>query len=241
MAATERSFHDTGGSYVPGAMSFTPTSAGAGVPSPRAYAAAVWTGAEMVVWGGSSGDGAGQQFLGTGGRYAPSGDRWVPTSTGTSVPSARDSHTAVWTGSELIVWGGRDAASSLASGGRYCAASCSSPVPTGTPQLSVTDDNVTATISWVGVTGATGYDLARGGLASLRASSGNFTVATDSCLQNDTPSMSATDAAAPAAGDGFWYLVRGASCAGHGTYDSGAPSQTGSRDAELDASANGCP
>jgi hypothetical protein len=114
-------------------------------------------------------------------------------------------------------------------------------VPTGTPQLSVTDDNVTATISWVGVTGATGYDLARGGLASLRASSGNFTVATDSCLQNDTPSMSATDAAAPVSGDGFWYLVRGASCAGHGTYDSGAPSQTGSRDAEINASANGCP
>jgi hypothetical protein len=235
------SFHDTGGSYVPGAMSFTSTGTGTAVPSPRAYAAAVWTGAEMIVWGGSYGDGGGQQFLGTGGRYAPSGDRWVPTSTGTSVPSARDSHTAVWTGSELIVWGGRDAASSLASGGRYCAAICSSPAPTGTPQLSVTDDNVTATISWTAATGATGYDLVRGGLASLRASGGNYTVATGACLADDTPSMIAADGVPPPAGDGFWYLARGVSCGGNGTYDSGAPSQAGNRDAEINASANGCP
>jgi len=32
-------------------------------------------------------------------------DTWTATST-TNAPSARDSHTAVWTGSEMIVWGG---------------------------------------------------------------------------------------------------------------------------------------
>ena len=32
-------------------------------------------------------------------------DTWTPTST-TNAPDARDGHTAVWTGSEMIVWGG---------------------------------------------------------------------------------------------------------------------------------------
>ena len=55
----------------------------------------------------------------TGGRYNPSTNTWTATST-TNAPSARDLHTAVWTGSEMIVWGGQ---SELASntGGRYCA------------------------------------------------------------------------------------------------------------------------
>ena len=41
----------------------------------------------------------------TGGRYDPSTDSWTATST-TDAPDARDRHTAVWTGSEMIVWGG---------------------------------------------------------------------------------------------------------------------------------------
>ena len=32
-------------------------------------------------------------------------DTWTPTST-TNAPGARSNHTAVWTGSEMIVWGG---------------------------------------------------------------------------------------------------------------------------------------
>jgi hypothetical protein len=49
------------------------------------------------------------------------------------------------------------------------------------------------------------------------------------------------DATLPPPGGGFWYLVRGLSCGGPGTYDSGAASQIGSRDAEIAASANACP
>jgi len=56
---------------------------------PRWYHSAVWTGSEMIVWGGISGE--------TGGRYDPSTDRWVPTSK-TNEPSWRYRHTAVWTG-----------------------------------------------------------------------------------------------------------------------------------------------
>ena len=41
-----------------------------------------------------------------GGRYTPSTDSWTATPTGTNCPSARQSHTAVWTGQEMIVLGG---------------------------------------------------------------------------------------------------------------------------------------
>jgi hypothetical protein len=44
-------------------------------------------------------------------------DTWTATST-TNAPAAPDSHTAVWTGTEMIVWG-RDANSGVNTGGRY--------------------------------------------------------------------------------------------------------------------------
>ena len=54
----------------------------------------------MIVWGGNDGD-----RLNTGGRYNPSTNSWTATST-TNAPTARAVHTAVWTGNEMIVWGG---------------------------------------------------------------------------------------------------------------------------------------
>ena len=73
----------------------------------------------MIVWGrlffGSS--------FNTGGRYNPGADSWTATST-TNAPDGRDSHTAVWTGSEMIVWGGdffEGTTRYLNTGARYCA------------------------------------------------------------------------------------------------------------------------
>ncbi|HEX8947660.1 MAG TPA: hypothetical protein VF790_01790, partial [Dissulfurispiraceae bacterium] len=43
----------------------------------------------------------------TGGRYTPSTDAWAALPT-VNAPSARVAHTAVWTGTEMIVWGGVD-------------------------------------------------------------------------------------------------------------------------------------
>ena len=68
----------------------------------------------MIVWGGFTG----VSYFNTGGRYDPSTDTWTSTSTA-GAPSAREQHTAVWTGSEMIVWGGYDGASFLNTGGRY--------------------------------------------------------------------------------------------------------------------------
>ena len=58
----------------------------------------------MIVWGGLRWIGI---VLNTGGRYNPGTDSWTATST-TDAPAARVAHTAVWTGSEMIVWGGWD-------------------------------------------------------------------------------------------------------------------------------------
>src|SRR5437588_2469875 len=53
---------------------------------------------------------------------SPSGgctdDTWAPTSL-TNAPDGRRSHTAVWIGSEMIVWGGTDSSGDLNTGGRY--------------------------------------------------------------------------------------------------------------------------
>jgi len=76
----------------------------------------VWTGSEMIVWGGVNA--LGNVVFNTGGRYNPSTDSWIATST-TNAPNARASHTAIWTSSEMIVWGGGDLGGAVNTGGRY--------------------------------------------------------------------------------------------------------------------------
>ena len=103
-----------GGRYDPVTDTWSPTSL-VNAPEPRARHVAVWTGTEMIVWGGL---GNGQYNWPTmGGRYDPSTDSWSTTST-TDVPSGRIRATAVWTGSEMIVWGGFRLGET-GTGGRY--------------------------------------------------------------------------------------------------------------------------
>ena len=63
----------------------------------------IWTGSEVIVWGGCINGGV--QYSNTGGRYNPNTDGWTTTNT-INAPDARGGHTAIWTGSEMIVWGG---------------------------------------------------------------------------------------------------------------------------------------
>ncbi|HET8542399.1 MAG TPA: IPT/TIG domain-containing protein [Anaeromyxobacter sp.] len=90
-----------------------------GAPSPRAGAKAVWTGSEVIVWGGYTGTGASTTYLGTGGRYLPASNTWATLSSAGSPPAGRSGHSAVWTGSKLIVWGGQNGAGYLGSGAVY--------------------------------------------------------------------------------------------------------------------------
>ena len=59
----------------------------------------------MIIWGGWIQLAGYSASFNTGGRYNPARTAWTATST-TNAPSARVQHTAVWTGSEMIVWGG---------------------------------------------------------------------------------------------------------------------------------------
>jgi N-acetylneuraminic acid mutarotase len=68
----------------------------------RIYHSAIWTYAEMIVWGG----GSEHQFYNDGGIYDPVKDQWRSVSEA-NAPSGRWAHAAVWTGNEMIVWGGR--------------------------------------------------------------------------------------------------------------------------------------
>jgi hypothetical protein len=72
--------------------------------SGRARAAAVWTGQRLLVWGGETGRPGAFVIPPHGLAYDPRADRWSP------LPQAplrgRLDPLAVWTGSELIVWGG---------------------------------------------------------------------------------------------------------------------------------------
>src|SRR5205807_3398918 len=71
-------------------------------PSPRSSFTAVWSGKEMIVWGGIGSNQT--QPLNTGGRYNPLTDSWLAIAAN---PTGRTGHTAVWTGSEMIIWGGK--------------------------------------------------------------------------------------------------------------------------------------
>ncbi len=105
---------NTGGRYKPGDNSWTPING----PNPsfgRMYHTAVWTGSEMIVWGGLAGHVLYNE-TNNGGRYDPRTNTWKSMSS-INAPTARTHHTAIWTGSEMIVWGGEG--SGAGTGGKY--------------------------------------------------------------------------------------------------------------------------
>ena len=90
-------------------------------PAQRAEHTAVWTGEEMIIWGGVNyTEEGGGLYQYTGGRYNPATDSWVAT-TLTNLPAGRREHTAVWTGQEMVIWGGLGDFGVLSTGARYCA------------------------------------------------------------------------------------------------------------------------
>jgi hypothetical protein len=108
------STQNTGGAYEPVSGGWSATDTGT-APTARMSHTAVWSGAEMIVWGGRTDLVAG---LGTGGRYAPGPDSWAATAT-SGAPAGRNGHAAVWTGAEMLVWGGRGGAGFLGDGRAY--------------------------------------------------------------------------------------------------------------------------
>lgn len=83
-------------------------------PTSRTGHTALWTGTQMLTWGGYNGS-----YLNTGGLYRPTGNYWLVMTTTAETPVGREGHTAVWTGTEMIVWGGEGVDGYLDDGGRY--------------------------------------------------------------------------------------------------------------------------
>src|SRR5262249_2785318 len=74
-----------------------------GAPLARTGHQAFWTGTEMIVWGGSVS--ATGTFFNDGARYNLGANSWIPM-TLAGAPGPRDTFSAVWTGREMIFWGG---------------------------------------------------------------------------------------------------------------------------------------
>ena len=83
-------------------------------PAPVAprIAVPVWTGQEMVVWGGQSGS----RYFDDGAAYDPVADRWrtLPAS-----PLAARFTFAVWSGAQMLVWGGESSERAFDDGAAY--------------------------------------------------------------------------------------------------------------------------
>lgn len=108
---------NSGGSYDPVTNTWTTLNAG-DAPIPRSNHSTIWTGTEMVVWGGHITAVDPLIYANTGGRYNPATDTWLATEL-TGAPSTRTYNKAVWTGTEMIIWGGTSGSARLNTGGRY--------------------------------------------------------------------------------------------------------------------------
>lgn len=94
-----------------------------GAPAARTQHSAVWTDGSlygqpkgsqfansMIVWGGMTTIKPGTtqgEVTNTGGAYSTDTGKWIPISNN-GAPTGRVGHQAVWTGSKMIVWAGRD-------------------------------------------------------------------------------------------------------------------------------------
>ncbi|MFN7974026.1 MAG: kelch repeat-containing protein [Acidobacteriota bacterium] len=156
----------TGGLYDPTANSWNPAGTSTvGAPSARTRHTAVWTGQEMIVWGGDDGT----PYTQTGGRYVPTTDSWIAGGTSTvNAPSARGGHTALWTGTDVIVWGGADGIGSTDTGGIYDPVA-EAWLPGGTSTANAPSPRVGHSAVWTGSQmivwgGTVSYDTNTGGI-----------------------------------------------------------------------------
>lgn len=187
---------NTGGQYNPATDSWTATST-TNAPSARSGNSAVWTGSEMIVWGGFAGTSPNFTNFNSGGRYNPVANTWTATTT-TNAPSVRADPTAIWTGNEMIVWGGRLSGASdtpLNTGGRYTISEGLSIAPAnqsfsatgGSGNIAVTS---ASSCSWTAVSNANWITINSG------SGSGNgavaFTVAANTSTSPRTGTITVT-------------------------------------------------
>src|SRR5688572_10552149 len=102
----EPSLCGSGGAYDPDTDRWTALSMEA-APSARAGHTAVWTGQQMIIWGGAARTCADRSSgaCSDGAAYDPATDRWSQLKS-TGKPAPRSGHAAAWTGEAMFIWGG---------------------------------------------------------------------------------------------------------------------------------------
>ncbi len=207
----------TGGRYNPQTNTWQATNT-TGAPAARYGHKSVWTGTRMIVWGGQGPNFFTYDYLNTGATYDPVADTWVAT-TLTGAPSPRSAHTAVWSGSEMVVWGGDSLTTRLLNGGRYNPDTNTwrSLSTAGSPQSSVLMSTVwtgTEMIIWGGQEPTIAADINTGG---------RYNPETDSWLPVTNPQNGGVRQEHPAVWTGAEMIV-------WGSYSpSTSPSNTGAR------------
>jgi hypothetical protein len=112
----------------------------------------------MIIWGGGSN-------LNGGARYDPNTNTWVGNINSAGAPLGRSSHSAVWNGKEMIIWGGVNNSTYLNTGAKYNPISnswTSSITINGAPSTrightAVWDTNRQVMLVWGGNNSVTGY------------------------------------------------------------------------------------
>ncbi len=99
-AGSDATVYDDGLRYDPATNQWSTMFQG---PSKRFDASAVWTGTQMIVWGGAS---ANNVYLKDGAAYDPVANVFAGIAAAPVELVARRGHSAVWTGTEMIVFGG---------------------------------------------------------------------------------------------------------------------------------------
>ena len=108
--------------------------------------------------------------------------------------------------------------------------------PGGAPHLTEARSGVSdARLSWGATLTTAGYDVVYGDLNLLRASGGDFQVATLGQLVCNTSLLSLIQSGNPSPGNGFWFLARSRNCGGVSGYGGS------NRDSGIAASGLDCP
>ena len=115
----------------------------------RYYQGSTWTGTEMVIWGGAVGDGAEGRTFADGASFDPATNVWR------SLPAApisgRSDPALVWTGTEVLVWGGIvDAPGAVTDGALYDPEAGTWRVVTAVPGLSNEVPSPPLSTAWTG-------------------------------------------------------------------------------------------
>jgi hypothetical protein len=94
--------------------------AAAGAPSARRPGTTLWTGTDLIVWGGSDGiTSVGGTYLYGGAVFNAETETWTAIEVGGEA-FTRENHFAIWTGTEMIIWGGMDRVGNVGLGWFKC-------------------------------------------------------------------------------------------------------------------------